>query len=66
MEFPTGVGPIDILAIDETDALVVFELKRAHSPDRAIGQFITIHGVGAADHRQGETGARRDRGQDHQ
>ena len=39
VEFPTAVGPIDILAVDETDALVVFELKRAHSPDRAIGQL---------------------------
>ena len=39
VEFPTAVGRIDILAVDETDALVVFELKRAHSPDRAIGQL---------------------------
>ena len=39
MEFPTDVGPIDILAVDETGAFVVFELKRARSPDRAIGQL---------------------------
>ena len=35
IEYPTGVGAIDILACDESDgALVVFELKRATSPDR--------------------------------
>ena len=39
VEFPTEVGPIDILAVDETGAFVVFELKRARSPDRAIGQL---------------------------
>jgi endonuclease len=35
IEFPTAVGPIDILAIDENDAFVVFELKRANSSDKA-------------------------------
>ena len=39
VEYPTEVGPIDILAVDETGAFVVFELKRARSPDRAIGQL---------------------------
>ena len=39
VEYPTDVGPIDILAVDETGAFVVFELKRARSPDRAIGQL---------------------------
>lgn len=39
IEYPTDVGPIDILAIDETGAFVVFELKRARSPDSAIGQL---------------------------
>ena len=40
VEFPTDVGPIDILAVDdETGDFVVFELKRASSPDRAIGQL---------------------------
>jgi len=39
VEFQTAVGPIDILAIDETGAFVVFELKRARSPDHAIGQL---------------------------
>jgi hypothetical protein len=39
IEFPTAVGPIDILAVDEDGTFVVFELKRARSPDRAIGQL---------------------------
>ncbi|MDD9999773.1 MAG: endonuclease NucS [Rhodospirillaceae bacterium] len=39
VEYPTDVGPIDILAVDEIGAFVVFELKRARSPDRAIGQL---------------------------
>ena len=39
VEYPTDVGFIDILAVDDTGAFVVFELKRARSPDRAIGQL---------------------------
>jgi hypothetical protein len=39
IEYPTAVGPIDILAIDEDEQFVVFELKRARSPDHAIGQL---------------------------
>lgn len=39
MEFPTAVGPIDVLAIDDSGAFVVFELKRAPSSDHAIGQL---------------------------
>ncbi len=39
VEFPTAVGPIDILAIDDNSDFVVFELKRARSPDHAIGQL---------------------------
>lgn len=39
IEYPTAVGPIDILAIDDSGGLVVFELKRARSPDHAIGQL---------------------------
>ncbi len=38
VEYPTGVGPIDILAVDKNDDFYVFELKRANSPDRAFGQ----------------------------
>src|SRR5262245_7916247 len=33
IEFPTAVGPIDILAVDDAGAFVVFELKRGRSPD---------------------------------
>lgn len=39
VEYPTAVGPIDILAIDDSGNFVVFELKRARSPDHTIGQL---------------------------
>ncbi len=38
IEYPTSVGSIDILAVDDKEQFVVFELKRARSPDHAIGQ----------------------------
>ncbi|MDA8351298.1 MAG: endonuclease NucS [Pseudomonadota bacterium] len=44
VEFPTAVGPIDILAVDEKGAFIVFELKRARSPDMAIGQLARYMG----------------------
>lgn len=44
IEFPTAVGLIDILAYDENGAFVVFELKRANSPDRAVGQLARYMG----------------------
>jgi hypothetical protein len=45
IEFPTAVGPIDILAIDDvSNAFVIFELKRARSPDHAIGQLARYMG----------------------
>lgn len=44
VEYPTAVGPIDILAVDESGNFVVFELKRARSPDRAIGQLTRYMG----------------------
>jgi hypothetical protein len=44
IEFPSATGPIDILAIDDDGAFVVFELKRANSPDRAIGQLARYMG----------------------
>lgn len=44
VEYPTGVGPIDILATDKDGALYVFELKRARSPDHAIGQLTRYMG----------------------
>lgn len=39
IEYPTGVGPIDILAIDSDGSYVVFELKRGRVADKAIGQI---------------------------
>jgi hypothetical protein len=39
IEFPTAVGPIDILAVDDSGGFFVFELKRGRSPDYAIGQL---------------------------
>ncbi|MGD9714125.1 MAG: endonuclease NucS domain-containing protein [Thermomicrobiales bacterium] len=44
IEFPTATGPIDILAVDDTGAFYVFELKRARTPDRAIGQLTRYMG----------------------
>jgi hypothetical protein len=44
IEFPTAVGPIDILALDQNSDFVVFELKRANSPDRAVGQLARYMG----------------------
>src|SRR5262249_21583555 len=44
IEFPSAVGPIDILAVDDSDSFYVFELKRANSPDRAIGQMARYMG----------------------
>ncbi len=44
IEFPTAVGRIDILAVDDSGAFLVFELKRARSPDHAIGQLTRYMG----------------------
>lgn len=44
IEYPTPVGPIDILAVDSAGAFYVFELKRARSPDHAIGQLTRYMG----------------------
>ena len=44
VEYPTATGPIDILAVDQNGGLVVFELKRAASPDSAIGQLTRYMG----------------------
>lgn len=44
IEYPTPVGPIDILATDADGALYVLELKRARSPDHAIGQLARYMG----------------------
>lgn len=39
VEYPTDVGPIDILALDSDGSFVIFELKRGRVADRAIGQI---------------------------
>ena len=44
IEYPTAVGPIDILAIDDNGEFVAFELKRANSADKAIGQLARYMG----------------------
>ena len=44
IEYPTAVGPIDILARDSTDDFFVFELKRGRSPDHTIGQLTRYMG----------------------
>jgi hypothetical protein len=44
IEYPTGDGPIDILDVDDQDGFYVFELKRADSPDRAMGQLARYMG----------------------
>lgn len=44
VEFPTDVGPIDILAKDECENLFVFELKLDRGPDRALGQLARYMG----------------------
>jgi hypothetical protein len=44
IEYPSAVGPIDVLAVDENGAFYIFELKRARSPDHAIGQLARYMG----------------------
>lgn len=44
IEYPTAVGPIDILAVDESGDFVVFELKRARVADKAVGQLARYMG----------------------
>lgn len=43
-EYPTHVGPIDILATDEDGNFYVFELKLSNGPDRALGQILRYMG----------------------
>ncbi len=43
-EYPTDVGPIDILAVAPDGALVVIELKLDRGPDRALGQLARYMG----------------------
>ena len=44
IEYPTGVGPIDILAADDDGQLFVFELKLERGPDKALGQLTRYMG----------------------
>ncbi|QND60107.1 endonuclease NucS domain-containing protein [Mesorhizobium huakuii] len=44
VEYPTAVGPIDLLAVDNEGSFYVFELKRGNSSDRAIGQIARYMG----------------------
>lgn len=44
IEYPTAIGPIDLLAVDDSGVFVVFELKRARVPDKAIGQLARYMG----------------------
>ena len=44
VEYPSGVGPIDVLAEDQNGNLVVFELKLSKGPDRAVGQALRYMG----------------------
>ena len=43
-EYPTDVGPIDILAINDQGDFFVFELKLDRGPDRALGQLARYMG----------------------
>lgn len=43
-EYPTDVGPIDILAVAPDNTLVVMELKRDRGPDSALGQLARYMG----------------------
>ncbi|HEY1011515.1 MAG TPA: endonuclease NucS domain-containing protein [Herpetosiphonaceae bacterium] len=44
VEYRTGVGPIDILAVDGADQFVVFELKLSKGVDAALGQILRYMG----------------------
>lgn len=44
VEYPTPVGNIDILGIDDEGTLYVFELKLSRGPDRAVGQLARYMG----------------------
>jgi hypothetical protein len=44
VEYPTDVGPIDILARDSNEDFVVFELKLSKGPDQAVGQALRYMG----------------------
>jgi hypothetical protein len=43
-EYPTAVGPIDILTVDEDGNFIVFELKLTRGADKALGQILRYMG----------------------
>jgi len=43
-EYPTDVGPIDILTTDEEGNFVIFELKLSRGADKALGQLLRYMG----------------------
>jgi len=43
-EYPTDVGPIDILTTDEEGNFIVFELKLSRGADKALGQLLRYMG----------------------
>ncbi len=44
-QFPTDVGPVDILAVHKTDPkMLVTELKRGQSTDQTVGQVLRYMG----------------------
>lgn len=45
VEYPTEVGPIDILAVGSNGALYVIELKVSRGPDAAVGQVLRYMGA---------------------
>ncbi len=44
VEFQTDVGPIDVLAVDDTGKFYVLELKLSKGPDKALGQILRYMG----------------------
>lgn len=44
IEYPTAVGPIDLLGIADDGEFFVFELKRGRTPDHTIGQLMRYMG----------------------
>jgi RecB family endonuclease NucS len=44
VEYRTDVGPIDILAVDEDNNFIIFELKVSRGSDRALGQILRYMG----------------------
>lgn len=43
-EYPTDIGFIDVLAVDDSDAFYVFELKRGRTSDHTVGQILRYMG----------------------